>query len=145
MSKLSPNNSTDISEKGMAQKIVLKVATHVKHTRSQRMFVNIKINKAKETDLSLSLIPIPQKERIQIIVINYCQKLNVQNFVHDGEAPMRELNIIMDICAGQNKDRVVICPAVCMMETGMFSKVDLIFLIKGQTKNMCNCMFNTMK
>ena len=175
----------------------------MKYTRSQHVFANIKINKAKETDLSLSLIPIPQKERIQIIVINYCQKLNVphlgadqlddvyhsspkliycfgicnsvtnhltaymydkseqfkggnnvasllvdyvqQNFVYDGEAPMKEFNIIMDICAGQNKNRVVICLAVCMMETGMFSKVNLILLIKGQTKIMCNCMFNTMK
>ena len=67
------------------------------------------------------------------------------NFVHDGEAPMRELNIIMDNCAGQNKNRMVICTAAYMMATGMFSKVNLIYLIKGHTKNMCDRMFNTMK
>ena len=58
---------------------------------------------------------------------------------------MKELNIIMDNCAGQNKNRMVIRSAEYMMEAGMFSKVNLIFLIKGHTQNMCNCMFNAMK
>ena len=31
------------------------------------------------------------------------------------------------------------------METGMFSKVNQIYLIKVHAKNMCNCMFHTMK
>ena len=60
---------------------------------------------------------------VAALLIDFVQ----QNFVRDGEASMRELNIITDNCAGQNRNRMAICTGAYMMETGMFSKVNLIF------------------
>ena len=68
------------------------------------------------------------------------------NFVHDDiSAPMKELNVIMANCAGQNKNRMVIRLGAFLVEQKFFRKVNLIFLIKGHTKNMCDRMFNQMK
>ena len=67
------------------------------------------------------------------------------NLVKVGQPPMTELNIIMDNCAGQIKNCMVICTAPYMIESGLFENVNLIFLIKGHTKNMYNRMFNLMK
>ena len=51
----------------------------------------------------------------------------------------------MDNCAGQNKNRMVIRTAPYLIESGLFENVNLIFLIKNYTKNMCNYMFILMK
>ena len=67
------------------------------------------------------------------------------NLVKVGQPPMKELNIIMDNCVGQNKNRMVIRTAPYMIESGLFEIVNLIFLLIGHTKNMCNRMFNLMK
>ena len=58
---------------------------------------------------------------------------------------MLELNVIMDNCAGQNKNRMVIRMAAYILERKYFKRINLIFLVKGHTKNMCDRMFNTMK
>lgn len=75
------------------------------------------------------------------LILDYVQT----NLVKVGQPPMKELNIIMDNCAGQNKNRMVIRAAPYMIESGLFENVNLIFLIKGHTKNMCDRMFNLMK
>ena len=41
---------------------------------------------------------------VSSLLLDYIQ----HNFVHDGGPPMKELNIIMDNCVGQNKNRMVI-------------------------------------
>ena len=51
----------------------------------------------------------------------------------------------MDNCAGQNKNRMVIRMAAYILELKYFRKINLIFLVKGHTKNMCDRMFNSMK
>lgn len=56
-----------------------------------------------------------------------------------------ELNIIMDNCGGQNKNGTVLKMAAYFVERGWFNKVNLIFLIKGHTKNSCDRMFNLLK
>ena len=68
-----------------------------------------------------------------------------EHFVDSTAGPMSELNVIMDNCAGQNKNRMVIRMAAFMLELKYFSKINLIFLVKGHTKNMCDRMFNSMK
>ena len=68
-----------------------------------------------------------------------------QNYVDTSSGPMAELNIIMDNCAGQNKNRMVIRMAAYILELKYFRKINLIFLVKGHTKNMCDRMFNSMK
>ena len=58
--------------------------------------------------------------------------------------PMMELNIIMDNCAGQNKTRMVVRMAAYMLELKYFKNINLIFLVKGHTKNMRDRMFNSI-
>ena len=68
-----------------------------------------------------------------------------QNYVDTSLGPMSELNIIMDNCAGQNKNCMVIWMAAYVLKLKYFRKINLIFLVKGHTKNMCDRMFNSMK
>jgi hypothetical protein len=56
-----------------------------------------------------------------------------------------ELNWTFDNCPGQNKNRMVIQLFAYLVERGFFLKVNLIFLVKGHTKNLCNRAFNLLK
>ncbi|KAG7347967.1 hypothetical protein IV203_016672 [Nitzschia inconspicua] len=57
----------------------------------------------------------------------------------------KELNIVMDNCAGQNKNNYVLLLAPYLVEMGYFSTVNMLFLVVGHTKNVCNRRFNNMK
>jgi hypothetical protein len=59
--------------------------------------------------------------------------------------PISELNWRFDNCPGQNKNQMVIQFFVCLVERGYFLKLNLIFLVKGHTKNLCNWVFNLIK
>lgn len=66
----------------------------------------------------------------------------------DGEGkPLagKELNIIMDNCVGQNKNNVLFHLGSYLVELGYFKTVNLIFLIVGHTKNVCDRRFNNLK
>ena len=67
----------------------------------------------------------------------------INNFEY-GEK-IHELNVIMDNCGGQNKNGTVLKMAAYLVERGWFNKVNLIFLVKGHTKNDCDRMFNLLK
>jgi hypothetical protein len=66
------------------------------------------------------------------------------NLLNKDEAG-RELSIVMDNCGGQNKNRMVLRLALYLVEAGYFEIVNLIFLVRGHTKNPCDRMFNTLK
>jgi hypothetical protein len=66
------------------------------------------------------------------------------NIINEDEAG-RELSIVMDNCGGQNKNRMVLRLALYLVEAGFFQTVNLIFLVRGHTKNPCDRMFNTLK
>ena len=46
---------------------------------------------------------------------------------------------------GQNKNRMVIRSAAMCVEMGCSKQMNLIFLVKGHTKNSCDCHFNLLK
>ena len=50
------------------------------------------------------------------------------------QPPMIELNIIIDKCAGQNKNCMVICTAPCMTDSGLFENVNLMFHQRSHQK-----------
>jgi hypothetical protein len=56
-----------------------------------------------------------------------------------------ELNFILDNCSGQNKNRMVLRLANFLVESGVFKKVNFLFLVRGHTKNPCDRMFNILK
>lgn len=57
----------------------------------------------------------------------------------------KELNIIFDNCAGQNKNNYVLWLVPYLVELGYFESVNFIFLIVGHTKNACDRRFNNLK
>ena len=73
---------------------------------------------------------------------------HVITFVLDNfrySAGINELNIVMDNCGGQNKNGTVLKMAAYFVEHGWFKSVNMIFLVKGHTKNDCDRMFNLLK
>jgi hypothetical protein len=63
--------------------------------------------------------------------------------LHDK--PMKELNIIMDNCAGQNKNKMVLRLAAFLVESKYFKTVNFIFYVVGHTKNPADRLFNLAK
>jgi hypothetical protein len=59
--------------------------------------------------------------------------------------PGKKLTIAMDNCGGQNKNNVVLCFYLYLVEMRYFLTVEFIFYIRGHTKNACDRMFNQMK
>jgi len=55
------------------------------------------------------------------------------------------LSIIMDNCAGQNKNGHVLRLALWLVELNYFRNVEFIFYVRGHTKNVCDRMFNLLK
>ena len=63
----------------------------------------------------------------------------------DFNDPIKELNLIFDNCTGQNKNKMVLRFATYLVEAGYFMEVNVIFLVKGHTKNAADRLFNISK
>jgi hypothetical protein len=57
----------------------------------------------------------------------------------------KRLTIACDNCAGQNKNNMVIRLANFLVEKKHFDEVEVLFFIRGHTKNACDRCFNLMK
>lgn len=57
----------------------------------------------------------------------------------------KRLSIIMDNCAGQNKNGHVLRLVLLLVELKFFLSVEFIFYVRGHTKNLCDRMFNLLK
>jgi hypothetical protein len=55
------------------------------------------------------------------------------------------MNIIMENCAGQNKNRMVLRLAPLLVELEWYFRVNMIFLVAGHTKNAADRLFNLLK
>eukprot|EP00957_Ditylum_brightwellii_P077825 5914697-Ditylum_brightwellii.AAC.2 len=56
-----------------------------------------------------------------------------------------ELTYIANKCGGQNKNKVIVRFLMWLVETMVFPKVTLLFLMKGHTTNAADRMFNLLK
>jgi hypothetical protein len=63
----------------------------------------------------------------------------------NAEEPLKELNIIMDNCAGQNKNKIVIRLIAYSVEMNYFECANIIFYVVGHTKNPADRLFNIAK
>jgi hypothetical protein len=70
--------------------------------------------------------------------------LHYNNWIVEGRCAER-LSIVMDNCAGQNKNKMVLRLALMLVEFKYFKRVEFIFYVKGHTKNTCDRMFNLLK
>jgi hypothetical protein len=57
----------------------------------------------------------------------------------------KRLTVIMDNCAGQNKNKHVLRLALWLVELGYFETVEFVFYVRGHTKNCCDRLFNLFK
>ena len=62
-----------------------------------------------------------------------------------NEGPGKRLSIIFDNCAGLNKNRMVVRFAQYLVDCQIFREVEMIFLITGHTKNVCDRRFKDLK
>jgi hypothetical protein len=63
----------------------------------------------------------------------------------ETHGPGKEFTIIFDNGAGQNENRMVIRFGQYLVDKGIFKKVEIIFLITGHTKNICDRRFKDLK
>jgi len=71
--------------------------------------------------------------------------LSNRGWIQPGFGPWLELNLIVDNCTGQNKNRMVLRLAILLVELGYYKRVNIIFLVTGDTKKACNRLFNALK
>jgi hypothetical protein len=57
----------------------------------------------------------------------------------------KEINLVFENCAGQNKNRMVTRMLFFMVKLKVYRTARAIFLVKGHTKNDCDRMFNLLK
>jgi hypothetical protein len=57
----------------------------------------------------------------------------------------KTLNVVMDNCAGQNKNNHVLRLAPYLVKKGYFEEAHFIFLVVGHTKNVADHLFNILK
>ena len=63
----------------------------------------------------------------------------------EDTGPLKEINLVMDNCGGQNKNRHVLRLLNVIVLRKLAVRVNAIFLVKGHTKNPCDRMFNILK
>ena len=59
--------------------------------------------------------------------------------------PTKQFSLVFDNCAGQNKNRMVLRLGQYLIDTKVFQRVEIIFLIMGHTKNICDRRFKDLK
>jgi hypothetical protein len=74
-----------------------------------------------------------------------CKYLNDSGLINHQNIPRKELNIVMDNCGGQNKNKFVLRLAPLFVELCYYRRVNIIFLVAGHTKNAAIRLFNLLK
>ena len=78
------------------------------------------------------------------MIMSHLEKQLAPNNTEDT-APFKEINLVMDNCGGQNKNKHVLRLLNIMILRRLALRVNAIFLVKGHTKNPCDRMFNILK
>jgi hypothetical protein len=55
------------------------------------------------------------------------------------------LNLVMDNCSRQNKNKYVLHLVTLFVELKDYQRVNIIFLVAGHTKNAADRLFNLLK
>lgn len=64
---------------------------------------------------------------------------------HGSPVLGKRLTIAADNCGGQNKNNTVIRLCNWIVEIGFFQEAEILFYVRGHTKNTCDRMFNLIK
>ena len=122
------------------ENVVLLVGKHVSAARAQEEFAQCKVDAADET---LDEI-IPSKKTVTI-VMDFCQNLNLSHLGGEQPGDTYYYSPVWLYCLGiydvsedrlYDKNGTIIKMAAFFVERGWFRKVNIIFLVKGHTKNV---------
>ena len=69
----------------------------------------------------------------------------IKEWEDSGNTPGKRLSLCFDNCPGQNKNKMVIRFGLWLVDMGIYETVEIIFLIAGHTKNICDRRFKDMK
>ena len=78
------------------------------------------------------------------LIYKYLEENNCLSLAEE-HGPGKKLSLIFDNCSGQNKNRMVMRFGQYIVDKGIFKEVEIIFLITGHTKNICDRRFKDLK
>ena len=78
------------------------------------------------------------------IVSGFYMELERRGYFKEG-SKIGHLVLAADNCGGQNKNKTMIRFCNWVVESRFATKLTLLFLVKGHTKNLCDRMFNLVK
>lgn len=78
-------------------------------------------------------------------VVSLVNKFLKENNLLNKDDPIGEMTFSFDNCAGQNKNRMVLGYFAWLVEMGYLLKANVLFLVRGHTKNACDRLFNQLK
>ena len=75
------------------------------------------------------------------------KKLKDDKFLEEAQTggPFKELILIFDNCCGQNKNKMVMRFCQWLIDKEIFKMIEVVFLICGHTKNICDRRFKDLK
>jgi hypothetical protein len=80
------------------------------------------------------------------LLMMHLQRQSMLQESETGEPlPGKLLTIAADNCSGQNKNNMVLRLANYLVEKGYYKEVEVLFYVRGHTKNACDREFNLMK
>ena len=74
----------------------------------------------------------------------YYHEMKGHGYFEEG-VQVGHIVVAADNCGGQNKNKTMVQFCKWIHECGVAKKVTLLFLMKGRTKNICDCLFNLVK
>ena len=84
------------------------------------------------------------KKGMNNVVSLVMKHLHDKDIIKQGRTG-KKLSLVFDNCGGQNKNNGVIHLCNYLVELKYFEEVEVVFFIRGHTKNHCDHMFNAMK
>ena len=123
--------------------------------RATRVVTNrVLVERNSETDNTTIASPVELREDDEDVYVagkggNAVASMIMQHIqehlVEENKEPLKEINLVMDNCGGQNKNRHVLRLLNVIVQRKIAKRVNAIFLVKGHTKNPCDRMFNILK
>jgi len=78
------------------------------------------------------------------LIYKWLKDNNIVKMAED-QGPGKRLVLVFDNCGGQNKNRMVLRFGQYLVDIGLFKEVQILFLVAGHTKNICDRLFKCMK
>ena len=69
----------------------------------------------------------------------------IKEWEDSGKVAGESCTFVFDNCAGQNKNRMMLRLPMWLVDMGIYKKVQVVFLVAGHTKNICDRRFKDMK